>query len=220
MHFQFLIEDPSGEVLVKLLMEKVQLDYPDITTDYKGFHGIGGFSKKKGSVKQMKTGKLLNDLAIYLGGFNKRFQGYAAAVFVIVDNDDNDPATFRKQLEQVAKEKCITIDHVFCLAIEEMEAWLLGDETALFAAYPTARRTVYRSYIQDSICGTWEKLADVVYPGGQKQLKKDNPSYAGIGKAKIEWATNIGNGMDLNRNASPSFNCFINEVRKRAAMSA
>lgn len=217
MHFQFLIEDPSGVELVKLLMMKVQREFPEITMDYKGFHGIGGFSKKKGSAKDMKTGKLLSDLAIYLDGFNKSFQNYAAVVFVVVDNDDNDPSEFRKKLEQVANDKKITIDHVFCLAIEEMEAWLLGDETALFAAYPRAKRAIYQTYKQDSICGTWEKLADVIYPGGQKKMKKDNPSYAGIGKTKIEWAQRIGERMELERNTSPSFKYFIEEVFKRAS---
>ena len=223
MHFQFLIEDPSGEAMVKLLMEKVHEEYPEITMDYKGFHGIGKFPQKKGTAKEIKTGKLLNDLAVYLDGFNKSFikiPNYPVAVFVVVDNDDNNPAEFRKKLEEVAQKKNITIDHVFCLAIEEMEAWLLGDETALFAAYPKAKRNIYQTYVQDSICGTWEKLADVIYPGGSLRMKKDNPSGKGIGKIKMEWATNIGARMDLNNNASPSFNFFVDEIRKRAAMTA
>lgn len=215
MHFQFLIEDPSGEALVKLLMEKVKREYPDITTDYKGFHGLGGFSKKKGTAKEMKTGKLLSDLAIYLDGFNKTFrgvEGYPVVLFIVLDNDDNDPDEFMEKLQGVAQEKHVTIDHVFSLAIEEMEAWLLGDEAALFAAYPKAKRNIFQSYVQDSICGTWEKLADVVYPGVSIQIKKDNPSYMGIGKMKMEWATNIGAKMDLRNNASPSFNRFIHEI--------
>ena len=223
MHFQFLIEDPSGEALVKALMEKMQREYPKITMDCKGFHGLGKLPQKKGNPKELKTGKLLNDLAVYLDGFNKRFvkvPDYPVAVFVVIDNDDNDPAEFMEKLEGVAKAKNISIDHVFCLAIEEMEAWLLGDETALFDAYPNAKRNIYQTYAQDSICGTWEKLADVVYPGGCAKMKKDNPSYAGIGKIKMEWAIRIGERMDIGRNVSPSFNRFIEEIRKRAAMRA
>ena len=223
MHFQFLIEDSCGEALVKLLMEKVKEEYPSITTDYRGFHGLGGFSRKKGTAKEMKTGKLLTDLSIYLDGFNKRFrnaEGYPVALFIILDNDDNDPVAFRSQLEGVAQSKNVTIDHVFCLAIEEIEAWLLGDEAALFYAYPKAKRNVYQTYKQDSICGTWEKLADVVYNGGSAKMKKDNPSYAGIGAIKMEWANKIGSRMVLDQNASPSFNLFISEVRKRAAIEA
>ena len=165
----------------------------------------------------------MTDLAIYLDGYNKSFKkqtNYPVAVFVILDNDDNNPSELRQQLEGIAQKKQVTIDHVFCLAIEEIEAWLLGDETALFTAYPKARHNVYQTYKQDSICGTWEKLADVVYPGGRQQLKKDNPSYEGIGKTKMEWAVNIGKYMEIKRNVSPSFNFFIGEILKRAAQTA
>ena len=201
-------------------MEKVRNVYPAITVDYKGFHGIGGFSKKKKNAQEMKTGKLLTDLAIYLDGFNKTYKdisNYPFALFIVIDNDDNDPDAFRVQLENVAQEKQVVIDHVFCLAVEEMEAWLLGDEKALFEAYPKAKHAIYQTYLQDSICGTWEKLADIIYPGGKMKLKKDNPTYAGIGKVKNEWATNIGNRMDIDRNVSPSFNFFIHEVVGRAS---
>ena len=165
----------------------------------------------------------MTDLAIYLDGYNKSFKkqtNYPVAVFVILDNDDNNPSELRQQLEGIAQKKQVTIDHVFCLAIEEIEAWLLGDETALFTAYPKAKRNVYQTYRQDSICGTWEKLADVVYPGGRQQLKKDNPSSEGIGKTKVEWAVNIGKEMEIKRNVSPSFNFFIGEILKRAAQTA
>lgn len=46
MHFQFLIEDQSGQILIEQLMTKVQTEHPGITCDYKAFRGIGGFTKK------------------------------------------------------------------------------------------------------------------------------------------------------------------------------
>ncbi len=214
MHFQFLIEDLSGETLIKMIMQKLQKEHPEITADYKSFHGIGGFTLRE-TIRETKTGKLLNDLAIYLRGFNRSLQNFPAALFVVVDNDDRNPEEFKMQMQGVAEQNQITIDHVFCLAIEEMEAWLLGDEEALLKAYPNARKSVYESYMQDSICGTWEKMADIIYPGGSKKMKKENPSYAGIGKIKNEWAQNIGKEMNLNQNASPSFNCFLSEITKR-----
>ncbi len=214
MHFQFLIEDQSGQTLVKALMEKVQSEHPDITCNYKPFRGIGGFAKKN-TVKETKTGKLLNDLATYLAGFNRSLKGIEAAVFVVLDNDKNDPATFQKQLEALADDRMITIDHVFCLAVEEMEAWLLGDEAALIKAYPNAKTAVLHAYTQDSICGTWEVLADAIYKGGSSKMKKENPSYTGIGRIKNEWAMNIGRHMDIHGNQSPSFNKFMREVQRR-----
>ena len=39
------------------------------------------------------------------------------------------------------------------------------------SAYPNAKDAVLNSYVQDSICGTWEVLADAVHPGGSQLLK-------------------------------------------------
>ena len=47
----------------------------------------------------------------------------------------------------------------FCIAIEEGEAWLLGDYQAVEAAYPSVDWNVLRGYRNDEICGTWERLA-------------------------------------------------------------
>ena len=108
----------------------------------------------------------------------------------------------------------IRVDHVICLAIEEIEAWLLGDEDAIVAAYPQAKLPVLHSYIQDSICGTWETLADVVYKGGQQIMRKQH--YSERGRIKDEWAKKIGAHLDLSHNQSPSFNAFLSEIYKRA----
>ncbi|MEA4889976.1 MAG: hypothetical protein VB070_10990 [Clostridiaceae bacterium] len=214
MHFQFLIEDQSSAKLINELMQKIARKNTQITYNYKSFRGIGGFTKKN-TIKETRTGKLLNDLATYLRGFNKSLQGFPSAIFIILDNDDYDTMAFYAKLEQVTADNNIIIDHVYCIAVEEVEAWLLGDEAALLAAYPQAKQSVLRSYVQDSICGTWQKLADVIYPGGLMRLKKDCPSYMEIGKKKAEWAKNIGVHMNLNLNKSPSFNYFITELYKR-----
>ncbi len=213
MYYQFLIEDQSGSSLIKIVMEKIKNIYPDITYRITSFKGIGGFTKKN-TVKETRTGKLLNDLTTYLRGFNRRLQYSPSVVIVVLDNDDNDPIQFKKLLENVATQNMISIDHVFCLAIEEIEAWLLGDEAAVINAYPNARLTVLHSYIQDSICGTWETLADVVYKGGQQALKKQH--FSERGRIKNEWAKSIGVYLDLENNKSPSFNSFIAEIFKRA----
>ncbi len=100
----------------------------------------------------------------------------------------------------------------FCIAIEEMEAWLLGDTKALAEAYPRAKQKMLKEYKQDSIIGTWEYLADVVYPGGLAALRKNASSYYEIGKFKCDCARNIGMYMNIRENASPSFNYFIGKL--------
>lgn len=219
MHFQFLIEDRSGAELINILMEKIINGREEITFNCKSFKGIGGFTKKN-TAHKTKTGCLLNDLATYLRGFNKSLQGFPSAIIVVLDNDTRDPQDFHTELENVASANDITLDHVFCIAVEEMEAWLLGDEAALISAYPSAKRQVLQGYIQDSICGTWEKLADAVYPGGLVKMKKECPTFAEIGKQKREWAKRIGAFMDLDRNQSHSFQIFLNAIQERIPVIA
>ena len=216
MYFQFLIEDQSGDVLIHAVMEKLTKIYPELTYDTKYFRGLGGFTKKN-TVKETKTGKLLNDLATYMRGFNKSLASMEAAIFVVLDNDDRDTEQFRAELEEVASRNMIMIDHVFCVAVEEMEAWLLGDEQAILKAYPEAKQAVIRAYRQDSICGTWEALAEAVYPGGRAKMKKKGLTSNDVGKLKSEWAKNIGQYMEIASNRSPSFQYMISEIEKRAA---
>ena len=109
----------------------------------------------------------------------------------------------------------ISIDHVFCIAVEEMEAWLLGDRNAVLKAYPSAKTSLLNDYEQDSICGTWEKLAGAVYPGGLAKFRKENKTYQDIGKHKCEWALKIGEHMDVHRNCSPSFQFFVTAIEER-----
>ena len=195
MHFQYLVEDQSGAALIRILMQKIVELYPNATYDCKGFRGIGGFTRKN-TIKETKTGKLLNDLATYLRGFDRSLQSFPSVIIVVLDS-------------------MIKIDHVFCLAVEEIEAWLLGDRHALLSAYPHAKMHVLNTYVQDSICGTWEVLADAVYPGGTSKLSREHASFIEIGKLKAEWAQNIGIHMDLKSNESPSFNDFIHEIERR-----
>ncbi len=101
MHFQFLVEDASGEELIRVLMRKVESTYP-VTYDVKSFKGLGGFTPKN-TVKETKTGKLLNDLATYLRGFNKSFAGYRATVFIVLDNDTRDTNKFRRSCNTLLK---------------------------------------------------------------------------------------------------------------------
>ena len=102
----------------------------------------------------------------------------------------------------------------FCFAIEEGEAWFLGDIAAIKKAYPKAKEAVLKTYICDSICGTWEKLADAVYKGGSQSLSSQG--WQVVGTEKSAWSERITPHMDLNTNTSPSFNYFLGKLRELA----
>lgn len=214
MYFYFLAEDLSSKFLIDELMIKFKHAYSDVYYDCKAFRGIGGFTKKN-TVKETKTGKLLNDLTTYLRGFNKKLTGIDATIVVMLDNDERCTDAFRKELEEIIINNNITVDHILAIAVEEMEAWLLGDINALYEAYPNAKKNIVLSYKQDSICGTWETLANAIYPGGLVKMKKECPTYIEKGKIKAEWAARIGKHMNIYNNASPSFQHFISEMTNR-----
>ena len=87
-----------------------------------------------------------------------------------------------------------------------MEAWLWGDRLALLTAYPKAKKDTLNRYVQDSICGTWELLADAIYPGGSAAIRK--AGWPLPGQIKHEWAEQVTPHMDVERNASHSFGKF------------
>lgn len=218
MYFQFMIEDLSTEILVKHVMEKLKTKYPEkeILYDSKSFSGIGHL-KTSGNLFERKSGNLLNNLRCYLRGFDKSLRNMEqAAIIVVLDNDRRDYEKFKNELEQAARESMLLSDYVFCIAVKEMEAWLLGDENAIWEAYPNARKKYLKDYKQDGICDTWEVLANMLYPGGLAGLEKKKAAGQNvIGKAKCEWADKIGGALNLEVNVSPSFRHFIYQLETR-----
>ncbi len=218
MYFQFLIEDRSTEILVDHVMKKMKHQHSEkeICWNIKSFGGIGHL-QKRGTALEQKTGKLLNDLPMYMRGFDKVLQKMEkASLIIVLDNDKRDIEQFRNELENLVSSNKIVCDCVFCVAIKEMEAWLLGDAEAIKEAYPDARMQCLKRYRQDAICETWEVLADMVYPKGLSRLKKKaGDTYAEIGKAKCEWADKIGRCLHLYKNQSPSYRHFIDALEKR-----
>jgi len=93
-----------------------------------------------------------------------------------------------------------------------MEAWLLGDRNAILKEFARARAHVLDSYLQDSICGTWEKLADAVFPGGSPALKAEG--WPRIGQEKCKWASQVGRNLNVESNLSPSLRAFKHGVLK------
>lgn len=123
---------------------------------------------------------------------------------------------FKRELLDVLNACDPRSNALFRIAIEESEAWLLGDRAAVKSAYPRARNGVLGDYVQDGICDTWEVLADAVHPGGAAGLKKAD--WPRTGTAKCDWARNIAPHMNVDANRSRSFQAFREGVRRLAGI--
>jgi hypothetical protein len=160
----------------------------------------------------------LDQLPKLLRGYGNAFahhpNDYQATVVLVCDLDSKDLVQFLGELNQVLAECNPSPATQFCIAIEEGEAWFLGDIAAVKAAYPKAKDSVLSNYRNDSICGTWEMLADAVYKGGAQALA--GQGWQKVGAEKSAWAEKISPHMDVTNNASPSFCFFRDRLRELA----
>ncbi len=213
MHFEILVEDRSGKRALDVLIPKI-IGAQD-TFRVIGYRGIGRIPPKLMPKTNAEQRIFLDQLPKLLRGYGQTFANYPAnypaVLFVVCDLDDNCLKTFRQELLAVLHACNPRPDTRFCIAIEEGEAWLLGDIHAIKAAYPQARDAVLNGYANDSICGTWELLADAVFPGGSRALKRKKGK--AVGREKSVWATKISPLMDVENNASPSFQYFRGKLR-------
>jgi len=194
MHVEFLLEEPSAEEALGLLLPKI---LPATST-----YELRNFQAKGNLLKQLKI----------------RLRGYAnwnrsdLRVVVLVDRDKDNCRDLKRQLEAAAlasglATKTSAMGGAFVvlnrIAIEELEAWFFGDVDAIVAAYPKVASTLglqakYRD--PDAITGgTWEALERVLQDKG----------YHLGGLAKLKAARDIAQHMDPSRNRSKSFQVFL-----------
>ena len=214
MHFEVLVEDLSGKKALDILIPKIIGDQH--TFRVIEYRGIGHIPKNLKSSTDASKRILLDQLLRLLRGYGKTFAGYPenfpAAVIVVCDLDDKCLKVFRQELFRVLNACNPRPEARFCIAIEEGEAWLLGDIPAIKTAYPNARDNVLNGYTNDAICGTWELLADAVFQGGATGIKKRG--WRAVGREKSVWATRIAPNMNVNNNKSPSFCYFRQKIQE------
>ncbi|MCF7669704.1 MAG: DUF4276 family protein [Verrucomicrobia bacterium] len=220
MHFEILVEDQSGRKALEILVPKIIGD--SHTFKVHPYKGVGRIPKDMHVTRNANHRILLENLPKLLKGYGRTFAGYAedypTAVFLVCDLDNKCLHTFRQELLNILNACQPSPTTRFCIAIEEGEAWFLGDREALGKAYPNAKQDVLDGYEQDSICGTWELLADAVYSGGSNRLISQGRQ--AVGKEKSKWAKNISPQMDTNSNQSPSFIYFRKKLLELARAEA
>jgi hypothetical protein len=214
MHIEILVEDKSGKILLGHVIPKILGPQGSPHTwRLHGYRGIGSLPKGlKGAIPPDKR-ILLDRLPDQLKAYGKT--PGVDAVVVVVDNDDRNCAEFLGQLKRLLNRCDPPPKTLFRLAMEEIEAWYLGDRAAIRKAYPSFRGRECDGYLQDSCCGTWEVLADAIHPGGSRALKR--VGWPVPGQVKCDWADRIGPLLDINGNQSPSFRKLRDGLRRIAA---
>ena len=215
MHLEVLVEDRSGSIALEIILEKILgKNRPEHSWKIHPYRGIGRIPRNLRQQPDRKKRLLLDNLPRLLRAYGRSLPANHSAVVVVVDLDDRDCMEFKRELLEVLAGCAPRPRTLFRIAIEEGEAWLLGDRAAVREAYPDVKAAVLNAYQQDSICGTWELLADAVHPGGSRRLKR--AGWREAGKAKCEWAARIAPHMDPDRNRSKSFQVFRDGIRSLA----
>lgn len=195
MHIEILVEEQSMEEVLKNLLPRI---LPNETT-----YRLISFQGKHNLLRQLRA----------------RLRGYASwitndyRIVVLIDEDRQNCLELKQQMESAAQEVGLStktnsgggrFQVLNRIAVEELEAWFLGDVEALRQAYPrvpSSLANISKFHNPDAVAGgTWETL--------EKTLQRYG--YFRGGYPKIEAARAISVHMDPNRNRSKSFQVFRN----------
>ncbi len=215
MHFEILVEGQTELTALSILMKKIVGDYdcPHTWAIHK-HRGIGKIPGDPTARPNRRDQTLLHNLPSKLRAYGKERRADVVVV-VLVDLDDRDDCmAFKGGLADLLNHCDVPPQSLFRIAIEELEAWFFGDHSAIKQAYPAARHQILHEYIQDSQCGTWEKLAEAIYPGGPAALGQHGKRSVKILAQKRVWAKEICPYIDVENNLSPSFQCFRDGIRR------
>ncbi len=189
MTIHVLVEGPSERALLerwapRLLQDQVVKVHPH--------QGKGRLPKDSGRPPLPRHRGLLDQLPAKLRGFATSLNVDADRVVVLVDADDEDVPSLYEDISEVVRRVSKALRVVVAIAVEETEAFYLGDLRALKAGFPNADMKQARAYVPDSICGTWELFGRIVGDGGGD---------------KVAWAETIGPLLTTNERVSrsPSF---------------
>ena len=200
MHLEFLVEEPSAEEALSILVPRIVGPDADFA--------IRIFSGKMDLLRKLP----------------KRMKAYANwppgdwRIVVLVDEDRQDCRRLKQKMEQACLDAGLgsrsrplsdgRVHVVNRLAIEELEAWFFGDLEAVCKAYPRVSTNLEHKYRDpDAIKGgTSEALERVLRRAGHHRG----------GLSKIQAARDIASHMDPERNRSRSFCLFRDTLRDLA----
>jgi hypothetical protein len=124
--------------------------------------GKGRLPRDPVRVPDIRREGLLDQLPAKLRAYGRTLDPATDRLLVLVDADDEPCLDLKRRLLETL-ESCDPRPVVlFRLAIEETEAFYLGDSQAIRKAFPQARLHLMQGYAQDSVCNTWELFQTVI----------------------------------------------------------
>jgi len=216
MHFEFLVEGQTELTALSILLRNIIGEYEQPHTWKIHKHrGIGKIPDDPALRPNKSDQTLLHNLPSKLRAYGKEMRDNVV-VTILVDLDDKNCNKFKSNLTGLLEYCEQRPKSLFCIAIEELEAWFFGDRSAIEIAYPDVNCDILDNYEQDSICHTWEKLAEAIHPGGFTSLSQYGKRSNKILEQKRVWAKDICPNIDVENNLSPSFQYFRDRIRGMA----
>jgi hypothetical protein len=195
MRLHVLVEGPSEEALLTRWLARLLPQHRHKVYPHRGKGKIPGDPTR--APDPLHQG-LLDQLPAKLRSFGRQLDPKTDRVVVLVDLDDDSSAELGAKLADVLAHCDPAPSAVFSLAIEETEAFYLGDPAAIRGAFPRAKTAKLKDYVPDSIIGAWELFQSVI----------ESPV-----EAKVEWARRMAEHLGtttetIQRNRSPSYRQF------------
>lgn len=216
MRVEILCEDRSSVPVLQVLLKDL-LDEKKLSDKFELFihphRGLGYLPQDLWSKPAPNRTGLYDLLPAKLRAYERLAAKSPFLIVVVHDSDENDPDDIYQQLEFLFRKFSPTHYFVIGISVEELESWLLGDFHAISQAYPRADRKLWEEYKQDSVCGTWEKMACII-EGKRKGQELIRIGYPAVGLHKSQWAERISPYLKAERNASPSLHTFLQRFER------
>jgi hypothetical protein len=194
MYIDFFLEEYSAKTMLEILLPKILPAHID--WEIRDFRG-------KQQLLQ-KIPALLKSYATWISSDHH--------IVILIDRDQDDCHQLKAKLEQIVAEAGLssktssqsnTFQVLNRIAIEELEAWFLGDIEAICAAYPgvpTSLAQQARFRDPDNIKGGTAEALEQILTNARHHL-------GGLEKARA--AREIATHMEPERNRSTSFQTFL-----------
>lgn len=200
MRIHFFVEGQSEKVfLQKWLPRFLPAQHSFKIIHHRGKGKIPGDPSRKSDPKRQG---LLDQLPAKLRAYGKELNPDTDRIVVLVDLDRDDCLDLKGKMVELINFCNPPPVVIFRIAIEETEAFYLGDRSAIRAGFPKAKIALLDTYVQDSICNTWELFMEVI-----RETSDD----------KVRWAKIMGNHLTTSwrgasANSSVSFQQFCKGI--------